>query len=362
MKIAVLAITKHGREIGAKISNILKEHETTLFASEKFADSETKTIDEPLSKFVGNLFQKYNALVFVMALGIVVRTVSGHIKDKRTDPAVVVVDEDGRFAISVLSGHFGANDLTKTIAKGIKAKPIITTATDVQDKPSVETLAREFNLEIEDFEHAKEINAAIVNDKKVCIFSDFELGIGLPENMSFSRFKELQSNGTNYDAIIIITNKRIGGLEKPYVVLRPKKLILGIGSRKGIGKREVLEAINYAMKKAGLSIKSIKTIATIDFKAKEKGIVEAAGELNTPLKSIDVKDVKKIEERFDQSEHVREKVGVWAVSEPVAVLAGENTRLIQKKIKRKGVTVAIAEDSDRKLMRNAIFLAEERGN
>ncbi|MDI6655512.1 MAG: cobalamin biosynthesis protein, partial [Candidatus Hydrothermarchaeota archaeon] len=299
------------------------------------------------------------------------------------DPAVVVVDEDGRFAISVLSGHFGANDLTKTIAKGIKAKPIITTATDVQDKPSVETLAREFNLEIEDFEHAKEINAAIVNDKKVCIFSDFELGIGLPENMSFSRFKELKSNGTNYDAIIIITNKRIGrlvkcngtnttqhnrkdlllcSLEKPYVVLRPKKLILGIGSRKGIGKREVLEAINYAMKKAGLSIKSIKTIATINFKAKEKGIVEAAGELNTPLKSIDVKDVKEIEERFDRSEHVREKVGVGAVSEPVAVLAGENTRLIHKKIKRKGVTVAIAEDSDRKLVRNAIFLAEERGN
>jgi cobalt-precorrin 5A hydrolase len=331
--------------MGVKISSMLKEHETTLFVNERFASAETKTIDTPLSKFVRNLFQKYDALVFVMAMGIVVRAISKYVKDKRTDPAVIAVDEKGRFAISVLSGHIGgANDLAETIAKGIKARPVITTATDVQDKPSVETLAREFNLEIEDFEHAKGINAAIVNEKKVGIFSDFELGIAMPENMSFSRFKELQSNGTNYDAIIIITNKRIGRLEKPYVVLRPKNLILGIGSRKGIGKGEVLEAINYAMKKAGLSIKSIKTIATIDFKAKEKGIVEAAGELNTPLKSIDAKDVKEIEERFDQSKHVREKVGVGAVSEPVAVLAGENTRLIQKKIKRKGVTVAIAEE------------------
>jgi cobalt-precorrin 5A hydrolase len=308
MRIAILAVTKHGKETGRRIKKALEGHQLAFFVNEKFADAEARAMPKPLGRFVGELLD-YDAIVFVMALGIAVRTISKYIKDKRTDPAVIAVDEGGRFAISVLSGHFGANELARRIAEGTGATPVITTATDLQEKPSVEDIAKRLGLEIEDFKQAKKVNASRVNDERACI---------------------------------VITNEVIGS--KPYATLRPKNLIVGIGARKGIDKEGVLKAIRYAFAKAGLSTKSIKALATADFKTKEKGIVEASRELRVPLEGITIEEIKNIEELFDSSEHVREKIGVGAVSEPCAVLGGNKARLIQKKVNLGGVTVAIAED------------------
>ncbi|MFQ5975360.1 MAG: cobalt-precorrin 5A hydrolase [Candidatus Hydrothermarchaeales archaeon] len=344
MRIAVLTVTKNGVKTGKKITHAL-DGETTLYVNKKFAGKGVETIDKSFVDFVGELFRTYDALVFVMALGIVVRSISRHVKDKRTDPAVVVVDEMGKQSISLLSGHLGgANDLANLIAEKIGAKAVVTTATDIQGKPSVEDLAKALGIEIQDLEKAKTVNAAIVNGEKVGIFSDFRLPFDLKDNLYFNNFNEINRKGKEFEALVIITNKKVNDVSAPYIILRPKNLIVGIGSKKGVAKEDVLEAIYHALDHAGLSVESVKLLATADFKSKEDGIIRASEELGVPLKAIEKEKIKEIEDSFDRSAYVQEEVGVGAVSEPVAVLAGENIKLVQKKTRLKGVTAAIAEE------------------
>lgn len=257
MKIAILAVTNQGKLLGKKISSALKEHKTSLFL-----------VDKHLGEFVGRIFKKYDALVFIMALGIVVRVISKYIESKKTDPAVVALDEKGNFAISVLSGHREANGLARKIAECMGAAPVITTASDL------------------------------------------------------------------------------------------KNLYVGVGARKSVSRESVIAAITHAFDKAGLSLKNIKAVATLDSKAKESGIRDAAEELGVPLLSIEKSRIKEVEENFERSDYVKRKIGVSCVAEPCAVLAcvskykgvaptsrySENAKLIQKKVKFKGVTVAIAEE------------------
>ncbi|MFQ5887985.1 MAG: cobalt-precorrin 5A hydrolase [Candidatus Hydrothermarchaeales archaeon] len=344
MRVAILSVTKNGVETGKKIGDALDE-ETTLYVNKKFAGKGMETIDRPFADFVGELFQTVDAVIFVMALGIVVRSISRHVKDKRTDPAVVVVDEMGKQSISLLSGHLGgANDLANLIAEKIGAKAVVTTATDIQGKPSVEELAKVFSLEIQDFEKAKAVNAAIVNGEEVGIFSDFRLPFDLKDNLYFNNSNEIEKKGKVFDALVIITNKKVDGVGAPHIILRPKNLIIGIGSKKSVAKEDVLGAIYHALDQADLSVDSVKLLATADFKSKEEGIIGASEELGIPLKAIEKEKIKEIEDNFDQSVYVSKKVGVGAVSEPAAVLAGENARLVQKKTNLKGVTAAIAEE------------------
>ena len=172
MKIAAIAFTKNGgkivkmlvREFGARGYIISKHHTDGL---EDF---------DNLSGLVKDIFKKYNALIFVGACGIAVRAVAPYIKDKSKDPAVVVVDEEGNFAIPVLSGHIGgANDLAKKIAALTNGTAVITTATDINDKFSVDTFAVKNNLHIRDTKLIKEISSRVLEGQKIGLYTDYEL-------------------------------------------------------------------------------------------------------------------------------------------------------------------------------------------
>jgi cobalt-precorrin 5A hydrolase len=331
MKIAVISVTGGGRKTAETISRALEEHEVEVLAK-----------PASLKETVGQIFKEYDALVFITALGIVVRTVADYIKDKKTDPAVVVLDEKGKFTISLLSGHLGgANDLTNLIAKRIKSTPVITTATDVLGRPSVEGLSKALHMKIENFEASKIVNSAIVNGRKVGIASDIKLDLELPEEMPRVG---LNHNKGNFDALVVITNKKVN-IKVPHVFLRPKNLIAGIGTKKGISKENVLAAVDFAFKLGNLSILSLKALSVPDFKAKENGILKASKELGIPLMEIPTGEIKRIEDSFEPSKFALNKVGLKAVSEPCAVLGGKSAKLLQKKIKLNGVTVAVAEEA-----------------
>ncbi len=350
MKIAIITVTKNGKATGKKIREVLEGegHKTVLFCHGTFADSDTRVLETPISESVGRMFAEYRALVFVTALGIAVRAISRHIKDKRHDPAVVVVDEKGIHAISVLSGHHGANELTETIAGHVGADAVITTATEVCNRPSVEGIASRFDLVIEDFEdfkHTKAVNASIVNDREVQIFSEFGLDVDMPENVSLHHIAALKSGKDAQGGIVgIVVTNRMMDVPDGCVMLRPRNLIVGVGARKGVPKKAVLSAVRQAFRDAGLSPLGIMCMATVDFKAGEKGIIEAADELGVVLKSIPVEDIKRVEGQFRQSNFVREKVGIGAVCEPAAVLGGKDARPVLGKTKFDGVTIAIAEE------------------
>ncbi|MDP6613041.1 MAG: cobalamin biosynthesis protein, partial [Candidatus Hydrothermarchaeota archaeon] len=275
MRIAVITVTKGGRETGARIKEALRKHDVTLYGKKKYIPEGDEEFRPPIGKFVGELVKSFEALVFVTATGVAVRAVEKHLKSKEVDPRVVVVDERAKHVISLLSGHHGANKLAREIASRIGAEAVITTSTDVQGKLSVEGIAEKLGLVIEDYRDVKALNAAIANDDAIDVFSEIELGIELPD-LSLKSWAALRESRSPK---IVITNK-LCDVEGPSVLLRPKNLILGIGARNGIDKERLLGVVREGLKASKLSIRSVKVLATIEARAKEKGFIEVARALD----------------------------------------------------------------------------------
>lgn len=336
MRIAVITLTRGGRRTGARIQAALKEHEVTLYGKKEHIAAGDEELALPIGKFVGELWEKFEAIVFVTASGIAVRAMAGHLKGKGIDPAVVVVDENAEHSISLLSGHHGANTLAREIALRIGGEAVITTSTEVQGKVSVEALAESLGLAVEDYREVKAVNAAIANGKAVEVYSEIELDAKRELNI-----KPWSALDKSRVPKIVITNKLI---DTEGVLLRPRNLVLGLGARNGIDKGRLLEAVLQGLKAKGLSVKSVKAIATIDVRAREEGFMGAASALGVPLISISKEGIREVEGGYRSSSYVKKRMGVGAVCEPCAVLAGNNARLIVGKTRFKGITLAVAEE------------------
>ena len=217
MKIASIAFTENGAKI---VKMLVREIGVKGYVFEKYKTDGLETFNN-VSSLVRDIFKKYNAIVFVGACGIAVRSIAPYVKDKAKDPAVVVVDEKGNFAIPILSGHIGgANDLSEKIAALTSGVAVITTATDINKKFSVDTFAVRNNLHIGDTKLIKEISSRILNDKKVGLYTDYKLK-NVPDC-----FEE-----SNEVGICISDDDK-----KPFrttLNLMPKNVVLGIGCRKG---------------------------------------------------------------------------------------------------------------------------------
>ena len=172
-KISVLAITKNGVNIGQNLKKLFPDW--NIFAPEKFSngDNTITWYSEPTSEKIVELFKNNDALVCLFSLGAVIRLIAKHLKDKKTDPAVIVIDDKTNFVISVLSGHIGgANELTQEIAEKIGALPVITTAADVNKTIAVDLVGREFNWKIDDDSTVTKISAHMVNEESIGVFQE----------------------------------------------------------------------------------------------------------------------------------------------------------------------------------------------
>jgi len=171
-KVSILAITKNGINIGTKLKEIFPSWD--LFAPSKFSDErQINWYDEPTSEKIIQLFKNNNAIICIFSLGAVIRLIAPHLKDKKNDPAVLVIDDKANFVISVLSGHLGgANELTNTIAEKINATPVVTTAADVNKTIAVDLLGRNFGWKIEDDVNVTKVSAYMVNEEKIGVFQD----------------------------------------------------------------------------------------------------------------------------------------------------------------------------------------------
>ena len=346
---AIVAITRGGVELGLRLQGLLGN--TELYIPDKYDqvyhDGHVQTFPDGIRDLTGRLFNQYKALIFIMATGIVVRSIAPFIKDKHTDPAIVVMDELGINIISLLSGHLGgANELTSFIARTLGAHAVITTASDIKEKIAVDTLAQRLNCTIENFADATKITAHIVNEEIVGLFSTIPLNMELPDNvMLIDNIDEL---GNQFKGLIIISERtHCCNIPCDSVILRPKNIILGIGCREGKTKEEILTAMEDALHSSGISIKSVKHMATIDIKEKEPGLQEAAHELGIPFVIIKKDDILAVEKEFSTSEFVKTTIGVGAVCEPAAMLSSHHGKLIVHKRKYVGITIAIVKEGVR---------------
>ena len=230
-KIAVLAITKNGIEIGLKLKEYFSDFE--IFAPTKFSNDNEKIqwYENSTTQKIVDLFKNNDGIICLFSLGAVIRLLAPHIKDKKTDPAVIVIDDNANFVISVLSGHLGgANELSNEIAEKMGSTPIITTAADVNKTIAVDLVGREFGWKINDDSNVTRISAFMVNKEKIGVFQNIgkkEWWKGkLPENITFfSDMKELKDSDSK--AYLIITNDEINDEEVEKAVISLLKHIPG---------------------------------------------------------------------------------------------------------------------------------------
>ncbi|MCI8948792.1 MAG: cobalt-precorrin 5A hydrolase [Lachnospiraceae bacterium] len=294
-------------------------------------------VKEPLTEWAGKQFKQADGLIFIGAAGIAVRASARWIQDKFLDPAVVVVDEKGQFVIPILSGHVGgANKLAQRISRYIHGIPVITTATDIQGKFSVDMFAKEHNLFLSDRELAKKVSADILEGCAVGFFSDFPVTGSIPKGC-------IQTPGYRRKIVISVKNKEKNDWEET-LYLVPRIVTIGIGCRRGIEKEKLREQILSCLREQGIFIQAVCQAATIDRKINEEALDELCREMGWPLFGFSVKELKSLEGKFSDSEFVEQTVGVGNVCERAAVFASRNqggTLLLKKQV-LEGATLALA--------------------
>ena len=269
-----------------------------------------------------------------MATGIVVRTIAPFIQHKMLDPAVVVLDEMGTYAISLLSGHLGgANEVTNRVAKLVGATAVITTASDLHGKMAIDMFAKNNGLIIDNLTHAKEVTALLLNGK--CIDQRNETLLHLPT---------VYDHDNEADAVVLVTHRKDIQPLKPTVKLIPKNLVLGIGCRRDTSSTAIIEFIRQQLTELNIDCRALLKIASVDVKSNEPGILKTALRLKLPVVFINRDEIKTVESHFCGSSFVKQTIGVSAVCEPVAFLAGGSKgRFLLHKTASNGITLAIFE-------------------
>ena len=366
MKISIISFSRSGYRIGEMLSWFLGEggHEVEAFTKSKYtkkildesqveADDKAfrnvkefaKPIDSSLRDWTGRRFAQSDAIIFIGACGIAVRSIAPFVSSNKTDPAVVVIDEQGKFAISLLSGHIGgANELTEEISNLLHATPVITTATDINNKFAVDVFAKTNGCYISDMTMAKEISAALVNGNSVGFASDFPWVGEIPKELQL--LDEEDETKEKPEMGIYVTNSY---LKHPFVhtlYLVPKIITLGVGCKKDTPADTVEKVVRKACDELLIPSVSMELVASIDLKKEEQGILEYCKERNLPFETYSAEQLKEVEGSFAESKFVEETTGVDNVCERSAILGsskhGEKSNLILRKYAEDGVTAALA--------------------
>ena len=351
-QVAIVALTRNGVKTGHCLLQRLPDG--LLYAPERFvpevpADARIIPTITSIRQTLQSAFLRHRALVCIMASGIVVREIASLLRAKHVDPAVVVMDEAGHYAISLISGHKGgANALAVQCAEILGGQAVVTTASDTQGLPSLDLLAKQYGWQMKPTRHLTAISAAMVNGQPICIYQDCgELSWlrGLEDSpfQKMDNFEKFAVSETEHR--ICITYRETASHFDPsmsVLVFHPPCLHLGIGCNRDTPAEEIASAIKDTLRRHKLSLHSIASLATIDIKADEKGILALSRGKGWPLRFYSKEDLSSVEAIPNPSDKAMECVGVAGVAEPAAVLsAGAKDWLVEKQ-KYPNVTVAVA--------------------
>ena len=344
-KTTVLAITKNGIKIGESLKRLFPDW--NVFAPLKLTTDAVGIIwySEPTTEKIVELFKNNNALICIFSLGAVIRLISPHLKDKKIDPAVIVIDDKKNFVISVLSGHIGgANELTEEIAEKLGSLPIITTAADVNKTIAVDLVGREFNWKIDDDSTVTKISAHMVNEEPIGVFQ--EAGEKnwykkLPKNVIiYENIEDLKRS--NSKAHLIISDKTIDDeILKESVIYRPPSLVIGIGLHWDTSKETIREGIEFCLEKFKLSSKSIAKLVSIKKPKDVKGLIDLGIEMGIPVEYVNREDLAEISAP-NPSETVKDFEGTASVSEAAAIKVSNGELIVEKQKFPPDLTIAIA--------------------
>lgn len=328
MRVAVISLTENGLILSERIAAGLEGCD--CYAFEKHCGGNAVPFKD-LSGLVGDIFGKYEGLIFICACGVAVRVIAPHIRSKLCDPGVIALDEQGKFAVSLLSGHIGgANALTRKIGEIIGAVPVITTATDTGGKFSPDSFAAANGLHICEMDMAKEIAARIVNGGRVGFYSEYEHN-ALPE--------ELDTNVKTI-GIAVTSDEKISPFEHT-LHLVPRNISIGIGCKKNTSPEALSELVKRVLGEHNIPLYRLCSVCTIDVKGDEAAVKRLAEENSLPLKTYSAEQLMKVQGDFSHSAFVQGTVGADNVCERSA--AAEGGYIIIRKHAENGMTIAAAE-------------------
>lgn len=341
MNLAIITLTEGGVRCAIRLKKYYPD--ATLYTLKKYQVDGVSEIKPTLKGLVENLFKTVDAILFIMATGIVVRTIAPFIKHKTIDPAILVMDEKGEFVISLLSGHIGkANDLTVEIAAHLRALPVITTATDVNEKPAVDTLAEKLGCSIEDLSLAKEVTVHILENRNVGIYSECEIKLDLvPPLIRLESLEERELIQKGIESIIVISYEKPQITNIPCCWLIPKDLVVGIGCKRGKTKDELMKVLIKVLSLNNLNLKRLSKIVSVDIKQDEVGLLELTRGLKIPFECIPQNAIVKVEAQFDGSDFVKKTLGIKAVSEPCGYIASGRGVCLVPVQKLDGITISV---------------------
>ena len=321
MKTAYIAISEKGLHTARKA---IISDSAVLFCLEKYSDADAVPFSS-LSELVGDIFSRFKALVFISSVGIAVRTTAPYIRSKLSDPAVIAIDENGRFAVSVLSGHIGkANALTEKIAKHIGAVPVITTATDTGGRFSPDSFALANSLVITDMDMAKIIASASARGETIYMS-------GYPVRGCES------AEGGEYGLYISDTEDI-----KPYthtLVLLPRNIVIGVGCRRDTSPENMLRFINDLLYKNNIDQRRVKLIASIDLKKDENAVLSLGREFAAENVFFTADELNSVNGDFAESKFVKDITGTDNVCERSVCAAG--AEIVIRKTSFSGMTASV---------------------
>ena len=282
---------------------------------------------KPFKETVHTLYKEYDQLLFIMATGIVVRTLASVLEHKSKDPAIIVMDEKGHHVISLLSGHLGgANQLSKELSQITSGTPVITTASDVNGLLSIDMLAEKYDLILQDFDGAKDVTAVLVDGGTIQV-------IGMTVH-------EKQYTSDKGDAVLYVGHDH-KSYEQPSVQLKPKNLVLSMGCRRNTTVLELKDFVMKSLDMFGYSSGCLIELTSAWIKEDEAGLVELSNQLKIPFTTHTKESILIVSEQFEGSEFVYKTLGVSCVSEPCGYLSSQQGLCLIKKRKHNGMTLSL---------------------
>lgn len=340
MYIHLFSFTEAASKLSTKLADAYatKGYQCICYTMQQFATNAKLTAFSSSAKEqVGKSFSSQDALVFIGATGIAVRMIAPFIKSKTTDPCVLCIDEKGQFVISLLSGHIGGgNDFALETAKFIQATPVISTATDLNHKFAVDTFAKKNQLTIGNMKLAKAISASLLQNKKIGIKSTFPLPSSLPDGLIPY---EACDDSISLGICIGPYTTNIMPF-KETLFLYPKQVVLGIGCKKNTPLSNIESLVLDTLKEHQLSLDSLHSVASIDLKKEETGLIAFCNKYHLPFTTYSADELLQVKGAISTSSFVKSITGVDSVCERAALAHAHSKELLIKKTAHAGVTVA----------------------
>ena len=321
MGIYAIAFTQKGIDLGNRLSAVT-DGEIKLHRCE----------EGELIKWTGEHFVSGGAIIFIGAVGIAVRAIAPFLKQKSVDPSVVVIDEQGRFIIPILSGHIGgANSLANALADFLGGTAVITTATDIENVFSVDTWAKNAGLKIANPDKIKLVSAKLLNGGSAAFSSVFPIGGDLPAGLVH----------VSDEAPCDFTITYLSGVPENTLHLVPPVLTLGVGCKKGATAQALESAYTAFMTRCGCHPMAVCKVCSIDLKENEQGLIDFCAAHKLPLRCYTSGQLKQAAGDFTPSEFVEQTTGVDNVCERAAVYGSGGSLLVRKTV-YEGITMALA--------------------